>query len=144
MTLRSGSIAEQSFNAVERVDEYCHLPEEAPYEHTPAAAAAAAGKPGGGGSGNGSSKRQRRRRTGSPNLQEPLLPVTSGGPAAAAGQISGSSITAAAAAAGVVNASWPEKGAIEFFEVMMRWADLGGVVLILAVFACGNNLCLWQ
>lgn len=106
LTLRVGSMAEQTFNAVERVDEYCHLPEEAAYEtlknsnNTSARESGPAAKRSGGGSGSAGgtgsaagggagarSKQRGKAGTAAGSLREPLLPVTAA-PDSAAGSSS--------------------------------------------------------
>lgn len=126
-------MAEQTFNAVERVDEYCHLPEEAAYEFSPGKKAhtspgrrnSSSGGPGGSAT---AATRKPRSKAGADGLREPLLPVTS---ADARGGAGGSSSSTAAAAAGqgagplvvvdgVAPEGWPREGSIEFSDVKMR------------------------
>jgi hypothetical protein len=133
MTLRVGSMAEQTFNAVERVDEYCHLPEEAAYELSPStkrpsSGAAGRGHSSGGSGGSaaaaagGASARRtgQRAKAGGDGLREPLLPVSH------AGGVNGSSSRVGAAGPvvvveGAVPEGWPREGSIEFTDVKMRW-----------------------
>lgn len=118
LTLRVGSMAEQTFNAVERVDEYCHLPEEAAYEtsqNPPKTSSGAESDPaakrsGGGGSGGAGgsvggagpaaggggagvrSKQRNKAGAAAGSLREPLLPVTAPDSAAGAAGRSSSSV----------------------------------------------------
>jgi hypothetical protein len=135
MTLRVGSMAEQTFNAVERVDEYCHLPEEAAYELDPSAAAAAkkaasganrsSGNSGGAGGGAaaapGAGRTKQRSKAGAGGLKEPLLPVVNGDSVSAAGNSSSSSNAGplVVVEAGVPE-GWPREGSIEFANVKSR------------------------
>jgi hypothetical protein len=149
LTLRVGSMAEQTFNAVERVDEYCHLPEEAAYEtssknpaHKSSPGESAARRNGGGGSGSaggpsaaagggGGARSKQRGKPGAAagSLRQPLLPVTapdSAAAGAATGARAGSSSSSRGAGAvvavnGVVPEGWPREGSIEFTDVKMRW-----------------------
>jgi hypothetical protein len=147
LTLRVGSMAEQTFNAVERVDEYCHLPQEAAYDNTVGGgggkAAGGRGPPGGGSSGSASSAQRPRGRAGAGGgLREPLLPLTAqqAGSAAAGDGVAPAAAAAAAAPAaaaaagssrgraggalmavnGVAPEGWPSDGSIEFSDVKMR------------------------
>eukprot|EP00878_Enallax_costatus_P007933 GHUV01008299.1.p1 GENE.GHUV01008299.1~~GHUV01008299.1.p1 ORF type:complete len:743 (+),score=192.05 GHUV01008299.1:275-2230(+) len=120
MTLRAGSMAEQTFNAVERVDEYCHLPSEAEYDKTESNnsdnrknRSDGSRTNGGGSSSSGSHKK--RRHGGGGGLREPLLPISQDGAAA-------SSSRSTAAAFGT-------RGEIEFKDVNMRYRP--GLPLVL-------------
>lgn len=130
MTLRVGSMAEQTFNAVERVDEYCHLPEEAAYELSPSRKQPSSSTQGrshsSGGSGGSAAAAAGARRTGqrgkasADGLREPLLPVSH------AGGVNGSSSRVGAVGPvvvveGGVPEGWPREGSIEFTDVKMRW-----------------------
>lgn len=139
LTLRVGSLAEQTFNAVERVEEYCHLPEEAAYELTKKASTNARRGPAGSGSGGSAgggaaatttTARKPRSKAVGDGLREPLLPVTN---ADSAGSNGNAAAAAAGGAAGGSRASgplvvvdgavpegWPREGSIEFSEVKMR------------------------
>jgi len=128
-------MAEQTFNAVERVDEYCHLPEEAAYEFSPGKKSSttpghrnssSGNSSGGPGGPAAAASRKPRSKAGADGLREPLLPVTSADARGAAGS---SSSTAAAAGQGagplvvvdgVAPEGWPREGSIEFSEVKMR------------------------
>lgn len=123
LTLRVGSMAEQTFNAVERVDEYCHLPEEAAYETSKNPPKTSSGESGpavkrsGGGSGSAGgsvggagpaaggaaaarSKQRGKAGTAAGSLKEPLLPVTA--PDSAAGAAGSSSSAGSRGAGGSV------------------------------------------
>lgn len=132
-------MAEQTFNAVERVDEYCHLPEEAAYESSPSTKKAGAGASrsnssggaGGGGAGGAAAgaagKRKPRGKAGAGGLKEPLLPVANTDATAGAGSgVAGSSSMANGVAGslvvvdGAVPEGWPREGSIEFSDVKMR------------------------
>jgi hypothetical protein len=129
MTLRVGSMAEQTFNAVERVDEYCHLPEEAAYELSPSRkqpSSSTQGRSHSGGSGGsaaaaaGARMTGQRGKAGADGLREPLLPVSH------AGGVNGSSSRVGAVGPvvvveGGVPEGWPREGSIEFTDVKMRW-----------------------
>jgi hypothetical protein len=134
LTLRVGSMAEQTFNAVERVEEYCHLPEEAAYE-LGSGSSSSSKKPSGpagrshsssGGSGGsasaaaaGAAGRRSRAKTGADSsLREPLLPVTQVDADARAGSSSAGPLVVVD---GAVPEGWPRQGSIEFSDVKMRW-----------------------
>ncbi|KAF6252647.1 hypothetical protein COO60DRAFT_1704183 [Scenedesmus sp. NREL 46B-D3] len=137
MTLRVGSTAEQTFNAVERVQEYCHLPQElsktdgssdAADQSTGARSSSGSGggrRRSGGGSGGAATRKAGRpgllgfgaRRDGA-GVREPLLPV-----AAADGA------TSADAAASEVAATPAAEGHIEFRDVNLRYRP--GLPLVL-------------
>ncbi|WIA43760.1 hypothetical protein OEZ86_010184 [Tetradesmus obliquus] len=136
MTLRVGSMAEQTFNAVERVQEYCQLPQElsktdgssnATAQRTATRSSSSSGADrgsggGSGGSGSAASSDTGRKglwgtgskRAASSGLQEPLLPVASAGSAAAG------------AATSEFSAS---EGRIEFSDVNLRYRP--GLPLVL-------------
>lgn len=127
MTLRVGSMAEQTFNAVERVDEYCHLPEEAAYELSPSRKQPSSSTQGSSHSSGGSAaaaagarRTGQRGKAGADGLREPLLPVSH------AGGVNGSSSRVGAVGPvvvveGGVPEGWPREGSIEFTDVKMRW-----------------------
>ncbi|KAF6252401.1 P-loop containing nucleoside triphosphate hydrolase protein [Scenedesmus sp. NREL 46B-D3] len=137
MTLRVGSTAEQTFNAVERVQEYCHLPQElsktdgssdAAEQSTGARSSSGSGggrRGSGEGSGGAATRKAGRpyllglgaRRDGA-GVREPLLPV-----AAADGA------TSAGAAASEVAATPAAEGHIEFRDVNLRYRP--GLPLVL-------------
>jgi hypothetical protein len=133
LTLRVGSMAEQTFNAVERVDEYCHLPEEAAYELSPSTKNGPGGSGAGGrrhssGDNSGSSGapaaaagRKGRGKAGAGGVREPLLPVsTTGG-----GDAGSSSAAGPVVVVSGVPEGWPREGSIEFTDVKMRCVQTG-------------------
>jgi ABC-type multidrug transport system fused ATPase/permease subunit len=109
MTLRVGSQAENSFNSVERLEEYTNIPpeeEEQQQQHQHKQRRQHAGRKmhrpaaGAGGGGGG--------------LNEPLLPVVANAADAAGGGGGGGD-------EGIgLSPDWPQEGSIEFKNVMMR------------------------
>lgn len=124
-------MAEQTFNAVERVDEYCHLPEEAAYELDQSAAATKKAASGAnrsngnsGGAGGGAALapgagRKQRSKPDAGGLKEPLLPVVNGDTVNAGSSNSSSAGPLAVVSAGVPE-GWPRAGSIEFSNVKSR------------------------
>jgi hypothetical protein len=101
ITLRVGSMAEQSFNAVERVEEYCHLPvEEQVVKPSQTGQSLTAG------SGH---QHRRGRGGGGGSEREPLLPVV-----AARGGGGGGGVAVN------VPSGWPSRGGIQFQDVQLR------------------------